>query len=51
MHQDYRIILYYNLFNPDKSGSKLMSLRLINEKTTLYNYIFSSLCLCDLVAE
>ena len=45
-HQDYRIIFYYNFFNPDKSGLKLINLRFINKKTTLYNNIFSSLCLC-----
>jgi hypothetical protein len=32
----------YSLFNPDLSGLKLMSLRLINEKTPLFNlYSFS----------
>jgi len=47
-HQNYRIILYYSRFNSDLSGWKLMSPRLINEKTTLFNNIylfFGSLCL------
>ena len=42
-HQDDRIILYYNFFNPDKSGLKLMRLRLINEKTPLFNLYLSPL--------
>jgi len=42
-HQDYRIIIYNSLFNPDKSGLKSMSLRLINEKTPLLNLYPSSL--------
>jgi hypothetical protein len=41
-HQDKRIILYNSIFNPDKSGLKLMSLRLINEKTPLFNLYSSS---------
>ena len=42
-HQDYRIIVYYSLFNPDLSGLKLMSPRLINEKTPVFNLYLSPL--------
>jgi len=42
-HQGYTILLYNSPFNPDKSGLKSMSLRLINEKTPLFNLYSSPL--------
>jgi len=40
--QDLRIILYYRLFNPDKSGLKLMK----KLRYSIYiHFLFGSLCL------